>query len=192
MPFKKKEVKEPGDIQFFSEIDMNPSHPDQIGSTYPAWYYTEQYNRLSEDIEQEKRMLTMFNLPDASKPVKIAKIKKMEERLEKIKEAEANFKPNMDKIKVMSEELSEKISEAMYRRNDETKGFVNPHKVAESLITPCIEISGDIARIASDNGFNVSKKGSKGLLNLNDASRLWQISRKALGEDSNVETLRRD
>ncbi len=184
--------KEPGDIIFFSECDMSTANPDKIGSTYPAWFFTEQQRRLEEDIMQEEQMMKSFNLPEASKPVKAAKIRVMKDRLEKIKEAVSEIKPNRDKLSVMANEIGEKLTEIMYRRNDETKGLVSPHKVAEQLITPCVEVSGDIAKVAVDNGFQVKKSGTKGLMNLNEATRFWQITRAALGEEHNVESLRRD
>ena len=191
-PALKKEPAEPGDIQFFSEIDMNSSHPDSVGSTYPAWYFTESMRQLEDSIEQEKRELKMFNMPESTKPVKVAKIKKMEERLERIKESKGLLKPNTDKLSVFTNELGEKLREIMPSRSDERKGYVDAHDIAEHWTTPCIEVSGELARVAMNNGFQVQKKGNGGKMTELEVARFWKLGRKALGEDTNLERLRRD
>jgi hypothetical protein len=181
-----------GDIQFFSETDMSTADPNKIGSSYPAWFFRESLRRLEEDIELEEKMLKSWNLPDTSKPQKMAKIKDMKERRDKILEAQAALRPNKDKINSMNAELGEKLADIMYRRSDDRNGYVNPHDVAGHWINPCIEVSGEVAKIARDNGITVAKKGSGGMLTELDAGRLWKIGRAALGEDTNVERLRRD
>lgn len=193
MPQAKERTEEKGDIRFWSEVDMSTADPNKIGSSYPAWYFTESLHRLEEDIDMEKKMLKAWNLPDTSKPAKIAKIKEMEKRRDKILEAKESLRPNMDKLKAMTDDLGTKLSEIMYRVSDERKGYTNPHEVAEHWMTPCIAVDGDTAKIARDNGFTVAAKGSgKGLMTELDAARLWKIGRAALGEDTNVERLRRE
>jgi hypothetical protein len=80
----------------------------------------------------------------------------------------------------------------MYRRSDEAKGLVNPEDIVEHWSTPCIEISGELAKVALTNGMKVKKSGSGGLINEIDAGKLWKFSRAALNEDTNLERLRRD
>lgn len=193
MPQAKERTEEKGDIRFWSEVDMSTADPNKIGSSYPAWYFTESLHRLEEDIDMEKKMLKAWNLPDTSKPAKIAKIKEMEKRRDKILEAKESLRPNMDKLKAMTDDLGTKLSEIMYRVSDERKGYTNPHEVAEHWMTPCVVVDGETAKIARDNGFSVRRKSaSEGLMTELDAARLWKIGRAALGADTNVERLRRE
>ena len=180
------------DIRFFSSVDCNTKDPGKIGSSYPAWYLKQQLRILNENIEQEERELKSDSMPAANIPIKKAKIKKMKERLDQILEAKEGLKPNQDRLKSIIDELSPKLSEIMYRRGDEAKGLVNPEEIHEHWTTPCIEISGDLAKVAVTNGMRVKKSGSGGLINEIDAGKLWKFSRAALGEDTNLEKLRRD
>ena len=80
----------------------------------------------------------------------------------------------------------------MYTRADEKKGLVNPEDIVEHWTTPCIEISGELAKIAVTNGIRVQKHGSGGRINEIDAGKLVKFSKAYLGEDTNLERLRRD
>jgi hypothetical protein len=192
MPRPKAVTEGSDEIRFFSEVDVNTKDPGKIGSSYPSWYLKNQLRILNENIEQEERELQSDSLPAANIPIKKAKIKKMKARLDQILEAKEALKPSRDRLKGIIDELSPKLSEIMYRRSDETKGLVNPEEIHEHWTTPCVEISGDLAKVAVTNGMRVKKSGSGGLINEIDAGKLWKFSRAALGEDTNLEKLRRD
>ncbi len=188
----RKTVEGSEEIRFFSEVDYNTKDSGKIGSSYPSWYMKAQLRFLNENIEQEERELKAESLPPQNIPIKRAKIKKMKERLDAILEAKEALKPSRDKLAAIVDELSPKLADIMYKRSDENKGLVNPEDIVEHWSTPCVEISGDLAKIAVENGMRVKKNGSGGLVNEIDAGKLWKFSRAALGEDTNLERLRKD
>jgi hypothetical protein len=192
MPRTKLTPQGDDEIRFFSETDMNTKNPGTVGSSYPAWYLKALLRFLNTNIENEERELKSDNIPPQNIPIKRAKIKKMKDRLEAILEAKENLKPNRDRLSTIIDELSGKLSDVMYRRSDEAKGLVNPEDIVEHWSTPCIEISGELAKVALTNGMKVKKSGSGGLINEIDAGKLWKFSRAALNEDTNLERLRRD
>ena len=57
------------------------------------------------------------------------------------------------------------------------------------MTTPCIKVPADVASMAVQNGVRITRDG---LMSMNDVSRLHMWSGKLLGDDTSVESLRRD
>ena len=119
-------------------------------------------------------------------PVNLKSVKSLEEAMEKAM-------PKMDdktkdKLFKVHKELGAKIADAMFTRSDMKKGLADAHEEARRMDTPVIKIGSDMSDIARACNVNPID----GMVSRNQAEKIWKISSRFLGENSNIESLRRD
>ena len=181
-------AKELNDIQFFSSIDRKGKRADgAITSEYPAFYFYTHYEELQESTDKQQRQVDLGLVPASELPRIKAELKRNNDRLAEIQEANPKLGPEKDAVHKLYKELEESISDSMYTRSDMQKGLVDAHEEARRMVDPLISIKGN------EKFFhNMGITARNGKVSRNEASRAYKIMGKALGENTNTERLRRD
>ena len=174
------------DVEFFGDVDKVNG---KVGSQYPAYYYGQQTREIDDAIKRSKFNLEQGLISDKGKPHELAELRKNEEKREKIEESRPKLEGVvLDKVAEVANGLGKKIQKIMPTYSDMKRGIADAHKEYEKETVPCIELKGDEFIIAKKLGCRISNDGK---VNRNDASRVWKICRSVIGEDSDVEVLRK-
>lgn len=171
-------------VQFFSSVDID-ARTGKVSSEFPAWFFTQQMENMDDEIRSIEYRLENGDVPAASIPYYKNQLRRLKDRRDKIEAS----KPKMsamerDFVAKSVDTLGEKISESMFTREEEQRGFADAHEEARRMSTPCIKVDPGFA-----DAFGI--KTVKGLVSRNDAVKMWKIGRRSLGDDVNVEILRR-
>jgi len=172
------------DIVFFNEIDLKKD--GSISSEYPCWFFDVHIEEMKESIASKKRQLKLGLVhPEMVGRVQ-AEVENQEKRMKEIE----NSKPKLsgaaqDFAYGEYKKLCDQLSDSMPTRREDRQGFVRPHEELQRLNTPYVSVD---PKIAAACGI----KGSKGKITGKQAARCVQIIGKALGENTNIERLRRD
>lgn len=182
---KAVDIQDEDSIQFFTEMDINSK--GKIKNTYPVYFERLQEQDIKEEIKRietgiENKYYTGATIGEARE-----RLKKAQDSLDRMQEIRPKFEKQKDAISKLSRELADAITPAMYRRKDIEKNLVDAHEEAKRMTEPVISLTPFSAKVAADNGIRVTG----GKVSRDDATRLWQISREALGESRNVELLRK-
>jgi hypothetical protein len=175
-------------IVFFTEADIDPN-TKKIKNTYPTYFNRKQRDDLEEEIRKMEKGLANNYYQQGD----IGKVRdtlaKARASLDKIQEYAPVFEKQKDRIHEMNKDLEERIRPSMFTRSDMMKGLADAHEEARRMSEPIIELSPEMAGTALANGMNVHP-GNR--VSRDTAIRLWQFGRKALGEMTDAESLRRD
>ena len=176
-------------IMFFTKHDLDAQ--GRIKNAYPTHYNKKQADDLREEIRMYENGLEKGYFDKARYGEVTSKLKQAKEVLDQIEASRPNFEKQKDSIAKIVKDAGELIRDAMYRRDEDRKGLVDPHEVARRWSTPCIKVSDEIATVALNNGKKVTKDGK---MNLVELTQLWQYGRDAVDEglSRDAETLRRD
>ena len=179
------------EISFFSESDMKTKADGTkyISSEYPIWYNRQMMEELREDISMCEYDLKSGRIAETQLGVTRERLSKLKKRYEEVEKAMPKMDDKIkDKLFKVHKELGARISDAMFTRSDMKKGLADAHEEARRMDTPIIKIGSDMADIA--RACNVSPVD--GMVSRNQAEKIWKISSRYLGENSNIESLRRD
>lgn len=179
-----KPVVENSDFQMFSEVDIN-SHGN-VGSYMPAWAYDQLIEDLKADISGDEIKVRQANI-SVDKIAELQRtIKRKKERLDEIESSRPKI--DSDVVSGLEKGLGEKIADSMFTRTEMERGTADAHTEARRMVQPCIKLSDTEANFAI--GCNVVPNKDK-MVSRNQAAKIWKIARRYLGENSNIETLRR-
>jgi len=184
MAKEKVETKDDSKIQFFGEVDLNDK--GGISSDMPAWYFDVHIENLRENVERKARGLAMnLYAPDQVLRVK-EEITTEREQLKKIEGSRPTLSGEQkDRCFRVYESLKKQIAETMPTRKEAKEGLVSPHSELKRLKTKHIKVDTELAKACG-------VKVVKGNISGDEANKMFQILGKTLGEDTNVERLRRD
>ena len=161
-------------------------------SEYPGWYYEgrRHVEELEDSIKQRERMLKMGAVSHEKEGEYRERLEMEKERYEKIKESVPKLDgEHKDRVAKLVKELRGDISGSQFTRTDMLLGLADAHEEAQRMSTKKIPIrSEDEAALAKEMGIKVED----GKISRTDKERLWKIGRKALGESTNTEVLRRE
>ena len=182
-------VKEPS-IVFFSEQDMTVKDGKKIiSSEYPMWYNPNVVDEIEEDIRRDEYVLRMGYVKEAQLPQVKERLAGLQKKLEAIRESEPKLTDaQKDRLDRVSKNLGEEIKNKMFTYSQMMKGTADPHAEAQRMVTPSIPVDKDIAQLAEACNVRVVD----GKISRDGASKIWKISRRALGDMSDCEELRRD
>lgn len=180
-----EKASDSGEIVFFGEVDRHPR--GGFSSEYPAWYFDRQQEELKEEISRDERsietgLVSPPNVPEVRTRIKLAK-----ERLHEIESSKPKFSAKQkDELAGAYKEMGDQLREALPSRSDMMKGVADAHEELRRNTEPCIRVDGRIKDLAASCGISVSK----GMVTRDGLAKMWKITGKALGEQSNVERLR--
>jgi hypothetical protein len=178
-------------IRFFSKIDMKTTDgKTRVVSEYPAWYFDHIKEELQENIRQNKFILENDRGITREKRIEVSQqLERMESKFSEIEGGVPEMNAvDKDKVAKARVDLTKQIKDSLFSRSQMQKGLADAHKEAKRMTEPCIKLSPEAEEVASWCGV----KASGGKLNRNDATRVWKIVGKYLGEETNIEAYRKD
>jgi hypothetical protein len=174
-------------VEFFGSIDRKKN--GDIASNVPSWYLRQQKEDLENDIDRTQGTLDRKEAHPSQEPKMRANLEKMKTKRDAIEESKPKFNGiQQDAIAEASDGLGKKIADSMFTLSDMKKGVADAHEEARRMSEPIIKLSEKELLFAQKSGCKISRDGK---VNRIDAERAWKIMRRALGENSNTETLRR-
>jgi chromosome segregation ATPase len=182
MAYVPKEKKEEGEIVFFGEVDRNP-RTGAISSEYPSWFWPRQLESLKDELRRTDQAL---DAGVGSKMELRAKQRELKAKVESIEAANKGLTDTQkDKVRLHLQDLEPEIARLMPNASKMKLGTADPHKEVEYDEVPCIKVDAGLAR---DLGVRVEK----GKVTRAGAQKMWKIMRRRLGEESNIEALRKE
>ena len=181
-------------IQFFGEVDRNPSQPGKgMGSDYPAYYFdnpTGALASLKNEINEMEQQNARGAITQAQVLQNKVEIEKMQERYDAIVQSKPKLSDvEKDKVDSWIEDVDEKVADAMYTYKDDDRGIASPAEEVRKMTQPCIDVPKGLA-IAC--GMSVSAGGGPIKVTRSQAERMLKIARKVRGRRTNLEILRRE
>ena len=175
-------------IQFFGSIDH--SHGDdrkQLSADYPVYYFREHVEKLREEVEDHEMRLRDDKVP-------VTEIYKAKAELKKKKEKLATIEASIPKLDGKQKDAMAKhykalegmIRDAMPTRSDMMMGLANVHDEVRMMSKPSLDARG--MSILGQLGI----RAVNGKITRTEAERAYKILGCNLGENTNIERLRRD
>lgn len=170
----------------FTKYDMNPN--GTIASTYPMWFFDRVREELENDIVVMENQIKRSYVPEERVPEYRENIKRLKHKLQEMDDAIPKFNSKiMNFINDVIPTLTEKLVNSLPTRTEMEKGLIYPEEEARRMTTPCILLNEKEIRWAK--ACNVSPH--KGMVSRTQLEVMWKIGRKILGEDTNIERIRR-
>jgi len=174
----------------FTHSDFSPD--GKKVSTYPSWYFDGKREELENTITVMKNAIKLGYVMESRIAEYKENIKKLEKRLAEMDDAIPKIDTETkDFIAKTTKSMSEKISNAMPTRDEMEKNLVLASELARRMGTPCISLNKDEIRWGIACGLQVGSEIVNEKTSLNNISFMWKIARKILGENTNVEVLRK-
>jgi len=175
-------------FNFFGKIDRD--YKDRITSEFPAWYFETHVENMKEERATLIRRLERGEVPPDNVPYAKQDAAAIKERIDEIEKSRPEIRDNEKaELQKLHKELSNKISESMFTRSEMMRGTASAHDEARRMVSPTIALSPPLRGLAKSCNVNLDK-GVK--ISRNDATKMWKILGKLIGEGTNVEGLRRD
>lgn len=172
------------ELEFFGKVDRD--RDGRVGSTFPAWYFDSKIDTMKEGIQRKEQALSRGDVPADFVYQAREDLKRDQERLSEIESSKPNLSDSqIDSLSKNYKDLSSSIKEAMFTREEMQRGFADAHEEARRMVKPCIKVDTELARRCGVT--NVVN----GMVSRNDADKMFKIAGKVLGEETNVERLRR-
>lgn len=173
-------------IEFFGKVDRKEG--GKIKSQYPAWFFDKQMEELKESIDSKKKYLKSKVVPLDALPNYEAELERDEQLLKDIVDSKPKLTDNeKDNLKSFRERISKGIADSMFTNTDMDKGFASPNEEADRMVNPIIDVREKDIEVLKDLGI----EHTNGKISRNKAAKAYQIISKLLGEDTNVERLRK-
>ena len=183
------------DVTFFGKPDTyldRDTGERKTSSSYPCWYFDRHIEMLKEDYDMAEKALASPSMEQASIPETKAKMERIKRR---IKEIEGSRPILNDRLVSLCFNTYKKckaaIADSLFSRSEMLKGLADPHEELRRQKDPIF------------SGFN--DRGEEGalfkLLNIQHVNgkysrdqlvKAYKILGKLLGEDINIERLRKD
>lgn len=173
------------EIEFFGAVDK--TRDGKISGVMPAWFFDVHLEKLEESVSRKKRQLERNQIPQNNVFMIKNEIKAEEDKIIEIKKTMPRV-TGKDKDTVAKDYFSigQQLAESMPTRRDEFNGFANAREELKKDTTPGIKISPEMARAMGVT----PAKGN--LITRKQAVKFYKMAGKILGENTNVERLRRD
>ena len=178
-------------VQFFGAVDRKDKRKDgHIVSPYPCWYFKNHLNDLKEGIAEKKRHLAGDLIHPSARPGMRRELEQEQERLVAIQKATVKLSgKDKDEAKELYDAMGTGIQDSMFTYTEMRKGFADPHEEARRMKEPIIKVDSKFKKVAENLGARIGKNNK---ISRDDATRMYQIIGRTLGENTNAERLRRD
>ena len=172
------------EIVWFTEVDYNPN--GKVSADFPAYYFD--LKELKEDIRALSEQLDDGIYQGKRKRDAEKRLTTLKDRFDKIESGRPKLEgPTKDKVVRSAKDLGERIKDSMFSYDSHWKQTADPHEVAERMVNPCIEVKDEcVASFVKQRGFRVEN----GKISQNDASIVFKVMSKLLGEPSDTDRLR--
>lgn len=175
------------ELKILGKCDINSK--GAVSGEYPAWYFDAQVEEIQKSIHNLSIQLEHGGIPANAIAVTKNELRQKKERLAEIDASRPKLKGGqIDAVRAVRDELGKEISDSMFSYTDMQKGIASPREEANRMTQPIISVPVNARGMAEQMGMRV--KGGK--VSRDDATRLWKISGKMLGEATHPEALRKD
>ena len=177
-------------VKFFGAVDRErKSLEGKILSAYPAWYYEEKIDRMKDDIAVRKSRLDSGKVPADRLEEERNELVERQARLKLIVQSKPKLTDKQkDEVYKFYTHLRDHVINRLPTRSDMKKGIVNIKEEVMWKKKPSIDVTG-FAIFCDELNFPILE-GRK--ISGHQAMAGLKIIGKLLGEDHNVERLRRD
>ena len=177
-------------VKFFGAVDRErKSLEGKILSAYPAWYYEEKTDRMKDDITVRKNRLDSGKIPADRLEEERNTLGQRQLRLKMIIQSKPKLTDKQkDDVYKFYCHLKDQIINRLPTRSDIKKGTVNIKEEVMWKKKPSIDVTG-FAIFCDELNFPILE-GRK--ISGHQAMAGLKIIGKLLGEDHNIERLRRD
>ena len=173
--------------QFFGSVDRDVK--SNVTSEFPAWYFETHLDNMREERASLVRRMERGQGPQDNIPYAKQEAAAMQERIDEIMNSRPEIRDNeRSELQRHHKELSKKISEAMFTRSEMMRGTASAHEEAKRMTQKLIGVSPKLMGMAKACNVSVVK----GKISRNEATKIWKILGRLIGEGTNVEGLRRD
>lgn len=183
------------DVKFFGRPDMyldKETGEWKVSSSYPAWYFDRHIGMLKEDYDMSERAISSPGTEEVSIPEHKAKMERIKKRIKEIEESRPILNDRLKSICFNTyKKCKAAISDSLFSRSEMQKGLADAHEELRRQKEPIF------------SGFN--DRGEEGLLfklmNIQHVAgkysrdqlvKAYKIIGRLLGEDTNIERLRKD
>ena len=177
-------------IKFFGAVDRERNDPNgKILSAYPAWYYDEKIDRLKDDIAVRDNRLQAGRIPADRIEEEKKELYARRDRLQDIQQSKPKVTgKDRDEVAKFFRYLRDQVVNRLPSRTDLLKGTVNIRSEVMWKKKPSIDV-GNFLEMSKALGLVMPEKkkitGHQAMLALKILARL-------IGEETNIERLRRD
>jgi len=172
-------------IEFFGEADRNSK--GEVTSEMPAWYFTKHMRDLKESLDRKNREIDRGDIPRQSVPIVAQEIKKIEKKIDELKAGCPKLIGGQkDKLAKAYHDLQNKIKESLPTRLENEKGVADPYKELDRMKNHHIQVDPELAKACN---VSVTKDGK---VNGDGANKMYKLFGRRLGENENVEKIRRE
>ena len=171
-------------IQFFGEVDLNPEG-GRVADV-PSWCFDIHIEEMQETIDRKRRQIELGIVTQESVHLMREEIKMEQDRLDQIVASRPKLTGNQqDKVYNAYNKLGQRIRDTLPTRKENEDGLINAHDELRRMKDKHISISPEIAKACMVKPVN-------GKISGDEANKCYRILGSALGENTNVERLRRD
>ena len=171
-------------IQFFGEVDLN-SEGGRVADV-PSWCFDIHIEEMQETIDRKRRQIELGIVTQESVHLMREEIKMEQDRLDQIVASRPKLTGNQqDKVYNAYNKLGQRIRDTLPTRKENEDGLINAHDELRRMKDKHISISPEIAKACMVKPVN-------GKISGDEANKCYRILGSALGENTNVERLRKD
>lgn len=172
------------EIEFFGAVDK--TRDGKISSVMPGWFFDVHLEKLEESISRKKRQIDRGQIPHDNIFMIKNDIKREEDKIKTILASKPKLTGKIkDTVYQEYRSIEQQLIEAMPSHRENQMGFVNPRDEMMKDTTPGIKISSEMAA-----SIGVTPVGGK--ISRKQASKFYKIAGKLLGENTNLEKIRRE
>lgn len=177
---------------FFGALDRKNNELDgEILSEYPVYMLPNHVLELENQIVALKGMMARNEIPPNDIMYKKQELVNMEMKLDGINKSKHDFTAEEKKeIADEYENLRDQIGGSLFTKSQMEMGTADPHVEAERNVSPCIKIKNPYISKTLNLKATGNFGGSK--ISRHEAIRACRIMGYHLGEDFNVEEIRKD
>lgn len=171
-------------LEFFGEVDKNSK--GEIASSMPAWYHEVKIEDLKERVAKKERQIENGQILSESVPLVKQEIRESKEKIEQIEASKPILRGGQkDMIAKVYHDLQNQIATSIPSIRDEREGYANPRDELKRMKDKHLTVSPEMAE-----AYGV--KHVKGKISGDDGNRMYKMIGKLLGENQNIEKIRRE
>ena len=175
-------------IKFYGAIDRDKF--GKVCSEYPAYMSEVHLENTQEQCNSMKRMLGRGQIPDDRLMGHKRDIEVLENKIKQIVESKPHLSdPEKNHLHELFKKLVGSITETLFTRSEMNIGLANPRTEMKRMIGPCVKVDAKFHDVLEGVGIQVDKDS---MVSRNQATKVAKIIGFLLGEDFNIEALRKD
>lgn len=172
------------EIDFFGDIDKTAAGSN--AGERPAWFFDVHLEKMEESVSKKRRQLEQNRIPQENIFMVRNEIEAEEKKIARIKSSKPKLKgAQKDSVHKEYQSLRQQLSDSMPTHMENQKGFTKPREELKRLNERHVTISPEMAKACGVEAY-------RGKITGKQAEKCFSIMGKSLGENTNIERIRRD